>query len=706
MAEDSLLANVDREIIALYRALSARSGFGLRPSQVQLSQTILEAIVDERPLCAEAPTGTGKSLAYLIGGVVAARRANRPVVVATGTATLQGQIMNKDLPLLVSLGLLAEGEVALAKGRQRYFCPLFAQQLARRPQRAVARQDDLFGFDELPVEDHVPPERRGAARMLDTWSTGRWNGDIDQWRGQPPDVWPQIRMNRDGCVGSRCWAYQAGSCPFFAARARFQEASLVIANHDLVLADLKQRRENGEQAIFPFKDYIIVFDEAHHVPAKAIEHGTAKARVNGPQKWLKEMASFAERCTELEMVDELQSSPHWHQALGGRKLLRRMRDLGRALEARLAGLNEDRPHVLVDDELGPLGETFDEALHEANTAGWALHRQLQDVREALEHCVPVYAGAAGLLAEAGRFSGRLENTLSGYKQFRGADPDSTNRWVEFVRGDRGACIDYELCTAPLDSDVVMEQILWRQTSRVVMVSATLRVAGCANDGFVYFAESAALPRATRYLTLPHIFPYHNSVLQVPRIPHRPSGRDPEETRRFERAVIGWINRAIDPAEGTLVLFTSRRAMEEAVRRLRPALAECCLVQRAAGNDTLIEEHKARIDAGLGSLLFGMSSFSEGLDLSGRYCTHVVITRIPFEYPGTPILQARFKRLGRALYYEKSARPEATRRLVQAAGRLVRREEDRGRVTILDRRILSQFGLPMLDSLPAFSRHVA
>ena len=158
-----------------------------------------------------------------------------------------------------------------------------------------------------------------------------------------------------------------------------------------------------------------------------------------------------------------------------------------------------------------------------------------------------------------------------------------------------------------------------------------------------------------------------------------------------------------------MLFTSWRQLNAVVKALPEDLAEGLLVQGDGSKQALIAEHRRRIDEGEASHLVGVASFSEGLDLPGDYCRHVVIVKLPFAVPDDPIDQAIAEwaeAQGRNAFYEISV-PDAALKLVQACGRLIRHERDYGTVTMLDKRIVTQrYGRALIESLPPFRLDIA
>ena len=181
--------------------------------------------------------------------------------------------------------------------------------------------------------------------------------------------------------------------------------------------------------------------------------------------------------------------------------------------------------------------------------------------------------------------------------------------------------------------------------------------------------------------------------------------DPKSDQ-FQADIEDWLKNNIDLSRGTLVLFSSRAQLEATRDTFLHDWYDQLLCQGFLPKAEIVRRHKERIDKGEGSIIFGLASFAEGIDLPGEYVTHVVIVKIPFAVPDDPIQAAISEWMesrGRNPFMELTL-PAASIRLVQACGRLIRTEEDRGRISILDKRLLShRYGKLLLDSLPPFKR---
>jgi ATP-dependent DNA helicase DinG len=219
------------------------------------------------------------------------------------------------------------------------------------------------------------------------------------------------------------------------------------------------------------------------------------------------------------------------------------------------------------------------------------------------------------------------------------------------------------------------------------------------NGFARFQGKSGFPEGARTIALDYTFPYHLSTLTVAGMRYTPKQGEREE---FVEELKDRLLKDINPEEATLFPFPSRKMMNEVVPVLKAYFGEdMVLVQGEMPIKALVDEHLARIDAGLGSILCGMQTMAEGLDLPGKYCEHVGIITLPFAVPTDAVEQEIQERMGSRYFMERSL-PDALIRLIQAVGRLLRTEDDRGRVTVYDRRLASTFyGQKMLKRLPPY-----
>ena len=485
------------------------------------------------------------------------------------------------------------------------------------------------------------------------------------------------------------------------ARTRLQSASIIIANHDLVLADLSLGREDDSSGgvLLPAPgDVLYVFDESHHLAAKAIERGSGELALADARRRLPRLAtslraaylaSTRERIGRLS-ADELDAALDALQdALDLLDTDVRLRWQPPDAEARgdsarwIAPLGElPEPWIVLAEEL---------ASHNAKILRWipsgmkaVLESDLaSDRRERI-------AGELGMAAERLQYQQDLY-MLWARRDLDGAPPHA--RWIEPAAD--GSPV---LRASAVSAAAVLRRLLWNQASGVVLTSATLSLGG----DFRAFAVEVGLPDDAETLSLPSPFDLQAQArLELPRLRLLP-----DEGEAYAAELAAWLDAELDWDGANLVLFTSRLRLQQTLSALPEVRHARVRAQGALSKSQLLESHAQAIEAGQGSTLFGLASFGEGLDLPGRLCETVVITQLPFAVPTDPVgatYSAWLESRGRNPFLEVSV-PQATRTLIQYCGRLVRSEKDRGRVVILDRRIQEKrYGAMMLRALPPFAR---
>lgn len=674
-------------IAAAYETLAAQGGFTVRDSQKQLSVEVATAILTGRPLVAEAPTGTGKTLAYLLGalGVIKTRPQGEAsgVVVSTATKALQQQLTTNDVPKLASAGLFSADLVRIAKGKGNYICIKQAEEVASRLEQS--RFDpEVFLDEELAGVD---PDIVGA--MVQAFRDSYWDGDFDSYdRALPKNVRP-IAVSSDTCQRKKCPHFS--DCAFYEARNQLSDAQIVVANHDLVLSDLKVALETD--GVLPLSKYTLIVDEGHHLPEKAIKAGST----NAP------LTSLLQALPKLAGVQKLmRTNPPLLRVGAGVSVVPEDFDRHAEMQA-LMDLIEVLNDIDVEEDScqcrfvgGVVPPRVVSAIHALEVVLTAKIVKMQQLCDAVRDSE--YLEKAGLNEIGNELLFRLtdvKNLASQVVECAQAIA-STKRLAKWLFKKETTVT---LNTAPLEAADVLQPLMWnhdRLTAKVI-VSATLRDLG----GFSRFAARTGAPMTTRYMVTPHSFPYHKSRLVVPAMQATPKM---VERQYFMAEFVRKLPQAINPQEATLVLFPSWSMMRELAPVLRSHFGEQMVrVQGGLPLKMLVREHCEAVDRGEGSILVGVATMAEGLDLPGDYCTHVIIATLPFAVPSDPVEQELADLLGNKYFSERSL-PDAMVRLTQMVGRLLRRESDVGQVTIFDRRLAStSYGQKMLRSLPPFQK---
>ena len=654
------------------------------------------------PICViEAGTGTGKTIAYAVATIPLAQSLGKRLVVATATIALQEQFVNKDLPDIKRHSGL-EFSYTLAKGRRRYIC------LSKLDRVLADGQGEASVLPLYPDEMSQPLASDAAPvynAMMDSLARGEWDGDRDNWsESVRDDIWFGVTTDHSQCAGRRC--PNISQCSFFRARDELQSADVIVTNHDLALSDLAL----GGGAILPApEDSIYVFDEGHHLPDKALSHFSGFCRLHSTAQWLEDsqkvLGQLAQGLSSLEAVQ------------------RPMRDLpaqmGEAVlslqlvEQVVAGLFEEHP---VDDRRDDQILRFEHGLvpEALQSASVPLVGQLSKIGASLARLEAILEDAmddesAGhdkteletWHLNIGGMLGRAENALALFQQYAVSGADDSPplaRWLTLLNssGQYG----FDLRCSPILAADILDEALWSRAAGVVVTSATITSLG----SFDNFILHSGVPADAAFKAVASPFNYAGASFQVPAM-----DCDPGDSEAHTEALIAQLPVLLDPAEGSLVLFSSRRQMLDVYNGVVAALGERLLLQGDYSKQEILRRHREAIDGGAGSIIFGLASFAEGVDLPGKYCSHVVIAKIPFAVPDSPLEAALAEWVevqGRNAFMEISV-PEAALRLVQASGRLLRTETDTGRVTLLDRRIVTRrYGRAILDSLPPYQRVLA
>jgi ATP-dependent DNA helicase DinG len=672
-------------------------GFRSRSAQTRMIAEVARALSHAGGAAViEAPTGTGKSMAYLIAGVEVARAQKKKLLIATATIALQEQLVERDIPLYLRLNG-SDAKVALAKGRGRYLCPrnlrMAANSLVDSGQMGLGFDADLAMWSKPPAER----DKTVLHRLTEAFDRHEWNGDMDAAPETPGDMLrAMITTSAGGCTGRRCAQFMA--CPFFAARRAVADADIIVANQDLVLSDLTMAGDddNWGGVILPKPDdTLYVFDEAHHMPNKTIDRGASDVPLGVAVRQISRLGRqvhAAYSLTDKEVIAKLTLDA------GDAKLQElsdALEDLER--EIKLSWLPDPaETEPMYRGSLGQLPDTWVQHATSLYILTSEVHRWLTAVRRTVTEMSEGGPTQEALSRELGIALERMDRQVRTWRAWSSDDPEHAPplaRWVTLSRDQQFVCH-----ASAVSAGALLRAILWDNASAAIMTSATLSAGG----NFRGFADAVGLPDDAITISLPSPFDLSAQArLEVPAL-----AALPDEREQHAQAVTDWLAEHLDWDAGNLVLFTSRAKLERVLQRLPIDKVRKVRAQGSLGKTQLIAEHVAAVESGKGSTLFGLASFGEGLDLPGKLCETVVITQLPFAVPTDPVgatyaewLESR----GRNPFLEVSV-PEATRLLTQYCGRLIRSETDRGRIVLLDRRVVTRhYGSQMLKALPPFQR---
>ncbi len=643
----------------------------------------------------EGPTGVGKSLAYLLAGGIMAQTRGKRLIVSSATVALQEQLVNRDLPFLVAKSGL-ELTFALAKGRGRYLCPYKLYQLTQSN-----AQQNLLGFEAPAVlwDSKPKPEELKLLRdMADEFAARRFNGDRDTWPEKIDDaVWMKVNNDNYGCLKAAC--PNRSECPFYLARDTLENVDVVVANHDLLMVDIGM----GGGVILPApENSFYCIDEAHHLPKKALSQFAAQHSWNQAVWALEKLPAVTDKIAALTDKAELANLAD------------------EAAAALLESLHEWQFHLSEEPELRPsennesvwlwqdgkIPEALELTVSNTAVAARSLYKHANSLNDALAAARrdkdQNSAQIDRLSTEFGVFRARIEQITAAWDLLatvpaEGEEPLA--KWITRRLDDKN---DYIFHASPISSASHLANNLWRRAAGAVLTSATLQSLGSFNlilrqTGLQWLPETTTLA-----LQSPFDFDAQGE-LYIP-----PVHASPKDPAAHTAAIVEWLPKLVSAEEaiGTLVLFSSRKQMQEVALRLPEAYLPLLLVQGELPKATLLQKHHQAIGEGRASIIFGLDSFAEGLDLPGEACVQVIIAKLPFAMPDNPVEKTQnrwIEQRGGNPFIEITV-PEASIKLVQAVGRLIRTESDYGRVTILDNRVKTQnYGRQMLACLPPFKR---
>ena len=698
MLEQSIKETIQQGYRQFLKSRDLKPRLGQKQMIAAIANSLGHSDADKRLGVIEAGTGTGKTVGYLLSALPIARAKEKTVVVATGTIALQEQLILKDIPdLLEASGW--DHQVALVKGRGRYVCNMRLEQCL---DAIKSKEAGLFLFeDEMPFNPNAQSEAL-YQELSESLENNSWDGDRDAWDTRIPDTdWQTLTVDHRQCTGRRCQFVD--QCPFFKARAELEEADCIVANHDLVMADLAL---GGGAILPPPEDCIYIFDEGHRLGETAVKHFGAQCRINTTLNWLERVPKqlkgqtpvFEKDKTIIDMLPRIDS--------GANEIVALLTTCYPQFQAYLDNLEDDRQ--LYRFPQGDVGEGTRELAQNisALTSRWIGRVELlrDTLNEALtdrDYSVPI-PDIELFYQQVGSWLTKGENLLALWDRLKQQLTSHTVPLACWLRLDDSGSgnLDIAINASPIQATEILREQLWGSCYGAVITSATLRSLGNFNT----LKRETGIPDSAQFLSVAGAFNYAEAAtLSVPK-------DCVEGNAIYEHTdyITDNLAHMVEKKAGTLVLFSSRRQMDEVFDRLDTDLQKICLVQGKYSNREMVRLHKERVDQGKTSVLVGLASFAEGVDLPGDYCKHVIIAKLPFMVPDDPLHEALSEWIedkGGNSFFD-IALPIASLRLIQACGRLLRTESDTGTVTILDKRLITKrYGGQLIDALPPFRRQL-
>jgi len=618
--------------------------FRPRPGQTEMALAVADTMAHGGVLVVEAGTGVGKTFSYLVPALLSGEK----VLLSTATKTLQDQLFGRDLPrLIAALGLPVRA--ALLKGRSSYLC-LHRMELAR--------QDDASSGTAAS---------RALAR-IETWSQSTRTGDLAELPGldERSPLIPLVTSTRDNCLGAQCPKFRA--CHVNLARREALAADVVVINHHLFFADLAVR-ESGMAELLPTV-HSVVFDEAHQINETGVQFLGRHLSTGQLLDFVRDMLACG--------LQQARGLADWSGCAS--VLERATRDLrlcaGKTYPGAKLRWTQESP-----EQIDP--------------QGW--HDALDSLKQACQLAAQALATVSEISPDFVRLQERIEGMVGLLDFFsRHCEPGSV-RWL-----DVGAQL--RLVESPLDiAQAVQDKLLQPQDGAGVVKSWIFTSATLGDESDLrWFTEPCGLQQA-QVLRVQSPFDYaQQAAVYVPR--NLPKPGDPAHSEQVA-ALVGRLAPVIGGR--TLVLTTSLRALRAISEALHQHVSVAggleVLAQGQMPKRELMERFRRGTEEGQpGCILVASASFWEGVDIPGDALQMVVIDKLPFPPPNDPLVEARSRRLelaGRSPFNDYFI-PEAAVALKQGAGRLIRRESDRGVLVICDTRLASMgYGRRLLAALP-------
>src|SRR5467141_1567021 len=576
-----------RTIFSENGLLSKAKNFEYRAPQQEMAVAVAQTLEEDRHLVVEAGTGVGKSLAYLVPAILFALEQHKKAIVSTQTITLQEQLLYKDIPILKKI-LPVEFEATLMKGRQNYLCP-------RRLERALQQQNELF----------TGPEQNELTRLAE-WAGTTRDGSLSDLSVEPdPKVWTQVCSEPHICTTKSCGQ---SNCFYQQARKRLLSSDVIVINHTLLFMllgspDQQAERESG----YLFPNDFIIFDEAHTVEQVASRQIGIGISQYGLRSTIQRLYNARSRKGLFTVMRD---------AAGVRlaaELVDRVEQFFAVIESR-SDFRKGREFRVRTPEFVP--DTITARLT-------ALQARVADIVKRADDEI--------LKAELQEFGRRIRDARDGILIFLEQSAPEHVYWVERTgRTKRFLALN----AAPVDLAPVLRRMIFRDNCCCVMTSATLAI---GRPDLAYFRRRiGAMDVEPLQLGSPFDFQRQMKMFVVQKMP------DPRDAA-YQKELEQWIAHFVKKTDArAFVLFTSYRDMQQVAGAMQKFFVEngMNLLMQGGGapRSKLLEQFKTTPR----SVLFGTDSFWGGVDVPGEALSNVIITRLPFAVPDTPLIEAKLE----------------------------------------------------------------
>ncbi|MCL2645746.1 MAG: DEAD/DEAH box helicase [Phycisphaerales bacterium] len=678
------------------------ANFELRPQQASMAAAVDNAFANHHHLIVEAGTGVGKSFAYLIPAIAQVEQ-KKKIVISTHTISLQEQLIEKDIPFLQAVSG-QEFSAVLCKGRSNYLCMRRLEQASRK---SISLFPDLRASEDLT--------------MIEEWANETKDGSLSDLPRQPAwQVWDKLCAEQGNCLGRRCRNFDR--CFYQMSRRRMAHGQLLICNHALFFSDLALRQGGGN--VLPDYDFVIL-DEAHTVESVASDHfglSVSEASVRYLLHSLFTEKTHRGFLATLENMDTLPSIAAIQTADAATNDFFESLDRWRASKGPPNG--RVREKFIVENPLTPVLMNLAKSLQALSLQLAAKSKNPTSEDTPTEDDPPEGKKLTAkeyelekLRLELASYTNRVTATAGAIESLLSQELKDAVYWIEssgkIARRLKWTC-------SPINVAPHLKAALFDEVPSVILTSATLAIAGAqrsvtgsdpalrggrAGSAFAYLRSRVGLGsgRGGEELLLGSPFDYQKQCTLY----LEASLPSPEERTFLDAAMERALHYIRQTNGHAFILFTSYAMLDRAAAILSPSLAQLgypMLTQGGGQGKALTRSQLlAQFKATPNSVLLGTDSFWQGVDVRGDALRNVIITKLPFEVPDKPLIEARLDAIkdnGGNPFAEYSL-PEAVIKFKQGFGRLIRSKTDTGIVVVLDKRIVAKtYGRQFLEALPA------
>ena len=665
--------------------------FEYRQEQEEMTQYIQEAINEDKKIIVEAGTGTGKTLAYLIPAIKWAVVNKKKVIIATNTINLQEQLLLKDIPLAKSI-IKDEFSYVLVKGRNNYVCKRLFNELA------LGKNIDIETFSI---------EAREQIEYILKWGNKTKTGDKAELPFEVyPDVWELVQSTTELCLGKKC-PYRK-ECFYMKTRIEKMEADILISNHHVFFADLNVRAEtdfDSEYLILPRYD-MVIFDEAHNIESVARSYFSVEVskisftrllnRIYQRKNKRKKEKSALIRVEDTVDEKNLEDSEQYIYLLNTLKEeISILQNIGDEYFDEIRKIYETNTEAPIKKSLNNFEMTKSRFLENLREKKDIFQTKLADFLNLMMIFNNVIDEEKDKNPEVINFNNHLKMFkayIDSFKFINSFEDDNYIYWLD-INSKRTNVV---LTATPLNIAKKLSTVLFDNLDRLVFASATIVV----NGSFDYFKKSLGLDEEDCIeVIIKSPFDY-NEQMSV----YIPSDiQDSENINAFVSDASRFILNILLKTNGkAFILFTSYTMLNQIYYSISKKLKDKGFEVFLHGDkprSQLIKEFKEAENP----ILFGTTSFWEGVDVQGENLSNVIITKLPFLVPTDPVVSAISKKIEEngGNSFTDFQLPEAIIKFKQGVGRLIRKKTDSGNIFILDNRILKKrYGSLFINALPS------